>query len=107
MNDRRGYILDGDESRRFGNDKVRAPWRGSSLIAWNAQLLQEAGMGVSVVAGRAGACADLGQRINVAPWLTKLWEARDETHELFDFEAQGQRPLLGLAVMRFLAQCLN
>jgi molybdopterin-guanine dinucleotide biosynthesis protein A len=127
-----GYILAGGESRRFGSDKARAPWRGTSLIAWNAQMLREAGMAVTVVAGAAEAYADLGLRtiadafpgkgplngiytalmecapaewvlvmacdlVGVeAPWLARLWEARDEAHDAVLFAAEREQPLLGL-----------
>ena len=65
----RAYLLAGGQSARFGSDKARAAWGGSTLLQSNAELLREAGAEVTVVARDDGAYADLGLRTiaDIAP----------------------------------------
>lgn len=56
------YLLAGGRSSRFGSDKARAPWRGTTLLEANAKIARATGADVTVVAREADAYADLGLR---------------------------------------------
>lgn len=56
------YLMAGGKSRRFGQDKARVPFCGTSVLAFVADALREVVADVTVVAASANAYSDLGFR---------------------------------------------